>query len=97
MRYALALAVLLACACERPVPDPDVPGHLKTAMAQFLNQSVGADSARVKFEVKDVSYFKDSTFYECEFKVRMVRPGKDTTGSMTARITRDFKNVSRKW
>jgi hypothetical protein len=95
LRVLVLFLLVLVLSCKRPVPDPDPSGNLRNAMAAFLKKS--ADTAKVRFDVKEVTYFKDANFYECEFKVRMILPDKDTTGSMTARISSDFSNVTRKW
>ncbi len=93
--FAICFLLVLASSCQRPVPNPDISGNLKNAMAAFLKKAV--DTTKVRFDVKEVTYFKEANFYECEFKVRMILPDKDTTGSMTARISSDFSNVTRKW
>jgi hypothetical protein len=66
-------------------------------MASFLKKSLNNDSAAVRFDVKDVSYFADASFYECEFTVSMISKKLDTTGIMRARVSKDFSTVTRKW
>jgi len=86
----------MGIACRRALTDAEVRKELSTAMLKFL--STDKDTTKVKFEIQDVTYFKDKTFYECEYKVRMrvIPTGLDTTGIMTARVSRDFSTVKRK-
>jgi hypothetical protein len=77
----------------------DVQESLKAAMDLYLNHQPRIDTSRVKFRVKEVIYFEDKTFYLCNFKVNMkekrVNQIFDTTGNMSARISKDFKDVHR--
>jgi hypothetical protein len=90
------LAFCAAIACQKKPKPSEVQQHLKKAMAEFLYQSVNNDSSKVRFEVKDVIYFEEPEAYECEFNVRMIQSGKDTTGVMKATVTKDFAKVNRK-
>ncbi len=90
------LLCILAFSCQKKPKPAEVQEHLKKAMSGFLYESVHNDSSKVKFEVKDVVFFEDKEFYECEFNVRMQQQGKDTTGIMRARVTKDFAKVNRK-
>jgi len=91
----LCLSLLLALACgTRPKPE-EVESRLKRTMSEFLYQSVNNDSSKVKFEVKQVIYFADKEFYECEFKVKMLQAGHDTIAGMKARVAKDFSKVVR--
>lgn len=65
-------------------------------MTEFLFNSANRDTSAVKFDVKEVLYFEDVEFYECEFNVAMKQNGKDTVGVMKARVTKDFAGVTRK-
>jgi hypothetical protein len=51
--------------------------------------------------VLEVVYFEDKADYICEFKVNMKEKHdnilKDTTGSMSATISKDFKTVTRRY
>ena len=83
-------------ACQ-PKPAPaDVEIRLKKAMAAFLYEKINNDSSTVKFNVKEVTFFADKDFYECEFRVNMKRDSFDTTAIMRARIASDFSKVVRK-
>jgi len=56
------------------------------------------DTSKTKFQILDVNYFEDKTFFECQFKVHMyvLSTGFDTVGMMAARISKDFATVNRK-
>ncbi|HEY4935861.1 MAG TPA: hypothetical protein VII44_04740 [Puia sp.] len=77
----------------------EVEESLKTAMELYLNHGPRIDTSRIKFNVLEVAFFEDTAVYICDFKVhlkekridRMI----DTTGSMSARISKDFKNITR--
>ena len=90
------MLLLLVFACQtKPAPN-DVENRLKKTMSVFLYEKINNDSSNVKFDVKGVTYFADTDFYECEFQVRMTREGRDTTNMMRARIAKDFSKVVRK-
>ena len=69
-------------------------------MELYLNNQPKIDTARVKFNVLEVAYFEEKARFVCEFKVSMkektMNQIKDTTGTMIANISKDFKTVSRK-
>jgi len=92
----ICLALLFAFSCNKKPTAADVEARLKRTMSEYLYQSVKNDSSKVKYEVKEVIYFKDVDFYECEFKVNMLQPGHDTSGVMKAKIAKDFSKVIRK-
>lgn len=77
----------------------DVQESLKSAMDLYLNHQPRIDTSRVKFNVLEVVYFEDKTNYLCNFKVNLkekrINQLFDTTGNMSARISKDFKTVSR--
>jgi hypothetical protein len=95
-KILLGAVLLLAFACKPKPTSTDVENRLKRAMSEFLYAKVNNDSSQVKFNVKDVTYFADAEFYECEFHVQMTRGGRDTTDMMRARIAKDFSKVVRK-
>ena len=97
MKKILAcLLLIISLSCQKKPKPAEVEKHLKKAMTSFLYESVNNDSSRVKFYVKEVFFFEDTEFYECEFNVQMQQNGKDTTGVMKARVTKDFSKVNRK-
>ncbi len=95
-KIAICIICILAASCQKKPKPAEVQEHLRKAMSGFLYESVHNDSSKVKFDVKDVVFFEDKEYYECEFNVRMLQEGKDTTGVMRARITKDFVKVNRK-
>jgi hypothetical protein len=92
----IAIIFIAAIGCTQKPTAADVEARLKRSMSEFLYRSVNHDSSKVKFHVKDVTYFTDKEFYECEFNVHMLQAGHDTTALMRARIARDFSKVVRK-
>jgi len=92
----LFIALIAAVGCKRSLSATEIETELKKAMTTHLYKSINYDSARIKYDVQTVIYYEDKTFYECEFKVRVTSPGHDTTGTMTARIFKDFSKVNRK-
>ena len=94
--FIFLLTIVSIFGCKRKMSNDDVDMELKKALTEHLYKAINYDSARIKYEVKKVTFFEDKTFYECEFYVRVVSPNHDTTGVMTARISKDFSKVVRK-
>ncbi len=86
--------------CIKKQSRSELESNLKTAMELYLNHQATIDTARVKFKVLEVSFFEAKMGYICEFKVNMLEKTnsmvKDTTGIMTANVSKDFKEVSRR-
>jgi hypothetical protein len=92
----LALSLSLS-SCERHLSRNETETALKDAFYRFLITQPNYDSTKVRFDVKSVNFFEDKTFFECEFNVHMkMTSGVDTSGFMTARISKDFSSVKRK-
>jgi hypothetical protein len=91
------LMIFSLAACKRHLSKEYVEEHLKASMKSFLYNKKDLDTTKTKFTVLSVSYFEDSTFYECEFKVNLKQPDSDTTGMMAARISKDFVVLNRKY
>jgi hypothetical protein len=91
----ISLATFVSC--KRSMTKDELEGQLKAAMSNSLNKQVNFDSTKAKFDVMTVNYFEDKTFYQCEFRVRLRKPGLDTTGGMAANISKDFLTVNRKY
>ncbi len=92
------LFIVSFAACNANLSPKEVEQKLKTAMNDYLYKSVNYDSSKVKYRVQNVVYFNDKDYYDCEFKVFMsVTGGKDSIGSMNARISKDFKTVLRNY
>jgi hypothetical protein len=97
-KISAILFIVLLGACNANLSPAEVEQKLKTAMNDYLYKSVNYDSSKVKYRVQDVIYFNDKDYYDCEFKVFMsVAGGKDSMGSMNARISKDFKTVLRNY
>jgi hypothetical protein len=87
-------------ACIKKDSPKQIEENLKISMELSLNHNPRIDTSRVKFKVLEVTYFEAPKGFICEFKVNMKekRDGelKDTTGMMSANISKDFKNVTRR-
>lgn len=90
--------LLLSTSCKRSLSASEVRKGLSEAMLTYLWTDHNKDTSKVKYEILDVNYFEDKTFYECEYKVHMhiIPTGYDTVGTMTARVSKDFSQVKRK-
>lgn len=63
-------------------------------MTKYLADRQVGKKTQLHFDVLDVVYFEDSTFYLCQFKIKMTLPdGKDTTGDMKFKIMKDMTTV----
>lgn len=59
---------------------------------QLQQNNTGSNSPH--FDVLDVEWFEEPTYYRCEFKVKMTLPnGMDTTGIMKKKVSKDFYTV----
>ena len=86
----------VACTTKTAPANVDVESQLKSAMVDYLYKSHDYDSSNVKYKIEKIAYYDDRTRYICEFKVRMItKGGFDTTGSMKAYISSNFKDVER--
>ena len=88
----------IACMHKTSLTPAEVEKNLMEAMTGDLyKKAIGRfDTATLHYEVKEVTYFEEKAYYECEFKVHMKQNSFDTTGIMAARISKDFKQVARK-
>ena len=97
--FYLLLLMLATLGCfKKEASRQYVENKLKQAMQNYLYQSVNNDSSTVRYRVETVDFFEAPEFYECEFTVHVFSPVAhyDTTGFMTARISKDFVTVKRK-
>jgi hypothetical protein len=98
--FIAILSGILIFSCIKKTSRKEVEENLKTAMGLYLNHSPRIDTSLIKFKVLEVVYFEDKKAYLCEFKVNMEEKIKyqikDTIGTMSASISKDFKNVIRK-
>lgn len=92
------LLTLSIWGCKRKTADANVKteSRLKAAMQNELYKAVNYDSAKVKYQVLDVTFYEEKSRFVCEFNVRLIQNGHDTTGIMTADISRDMTVVKRK-
>jgi hypothetical protein len=91
-----ALLLFAGMSCKRKLSRSDVEIQLKSAMHEFLIRRPNYDSTKLKYEVQKVYFYEDKTAYDCEFVVHMWVNGYDTSGVMTASISKDFSSVKRK-
>lgn len=91
----LTLFLLTGVACKRPLSRTVLQDKLKNAMQDYLQHQRSEDSLKVKFEVLDVTWSEEAQLYNCEFKVRLIMPAKDTIGIMTGTISKDFATIHR--
>ena len=82
--------------CKRALTRQEKEERLKKAMTTYLYQKINNDSTHVKFRVESVTFFEENTLYDCEFNVHLIRDKHDTSGIMTATISKSFKTVKRK-
>ena len=95
--FVLVTSLLVLFSCKKKMSREELETQLKKAMYRGLYQDINNDSSKVKFDVLSVNFYEDKDFYDCEFMVRLREPGRDTTGSMGATITKDFKKMNRKY
>lgn len=95
--FVLIVSFLLGdSACLKKTSNADIETGLKAAMTRSLNSNPDIDTSKVKFTVLEVAYFEEKNTYACEFKVNMKTPKIDTTGMMSANISKDFVRIFRK-
>ncbi len=91
--------LLSLVSCLKKQSKKDTVENLKAAMNTYLNHQPQIDTSRVKFQVLEVVFYEEKANYLCEFKVNMKQktPTRliDTTGTMNARVSKDFKDISR--
>ncbi len=90
------LLLIFIPGCQHKPSEKDIEKNLSGAMEKYLNSNPTSDFSKATFNVTDVIYFEEKTFYRCEFKIHLVSPKKDTTGVMTADVSKDFERVIRK-
>ncbi|HVM88556.1 MAG TPA: hypothetical protein VMT76_10250 [Puia sp.] len=92
----LLLAIFVVSSCEKKASPATTRNNLKNAMSKYLASE--SDTNKFKFQVISVEYYEDSTFYECDFKIKMsmIDAGKDTIGIMRARVSKDYETVKRR-
>jgi hypothetical protein len=98
--FIAVLGTIFLFSCVKKSSRQEVSENLKTAMGLYLNHQPGRDTALVKFNVVDVNFFEEKTYYVCEFQVNMKQKTEtrmiDTVGTMKAIVSKDFKDVTRR-
>ena len=93
MKYTILLFLFFLCTdCKEKKTDAEIESKLGQTMNNYLNSQ---NKQNTTFKVKDVLFTEKKDDYYCEFKVNMKSTDKDTTGTMTAFISKDFKKVQR--
>jgi hypothetical protein len=99
--FLVVLSGIFLYSCLKKDDKKQTEENLKTAMDLFLNHNPKVDTSRVKFKTLEVSYFEAKMGYICEFKVNMKEKRDsmllDTTGMMNANVSKDFRDVSRRF
>jgi hypothetical protein len=99
--FIAVLSGIFLFSCLKKDDKKQTEENLKTAMDLFLNHNPKVDTSRVKFKTLEVSYFEAKMGYICEFKVNMKERRDtmilDTTGMMNANVSKDFREVSRRF
>jgi uncharacterized linocin/CFP29 family protein len=89
--------LIFTFSCKRHISHEQTETELKIAMENYLNTRKNVDTNQLKFTVRSVIFFEDKTVFDCQFKVEMKQPDKDTVGDMAAWISKDFSTVKRKY
>ena len=93
----LPICLIVSTSCQRKLSPQEVKENLEKSMTAFLQKEQGPDTQPLSFKMVDVIYFEESSYYTCEFTVRLTRPdGSDTTGIIKSRITKDFATVTKR-
>lgn len=87
--------ILMFFSCKKKMTREELETKLKDTFTSSLYERVNYDSSKVKYRVLEIAYFEEPNAYSCEFKVKMILPDHDTTGSMKATIMKDFSKVDR--
>ena len=101
LAFIAIVCTFVLFSCVKKAGKQELEDNLKAAMSAHLNHDPAIDSSRVKFYVQEVTFFEEKEDYLCEFKVNMKEKAmdqlKDTTGMMSAKISKDFKDVTRRF
>lgn len=87
----MLLAGLFSCG-----PRFNSEEELESKLMETMQEHLRFNSRQgVTFTVKEVIWAEKNKDYFCEFRVRMQDGQKDTVGTMTALVSKDFKTVER--
>ncbi|SRR5258706_3206338 len=95
MKYLLCILfiVMTAAGCkETKSQEAQLEKKLMQTMKEYLEANARLGTVAT---VKDVLYDDRNKYYYCEFHVNLHSANKDTTGTMVALISKDFKTVER--
>ncbi|MEP6468064.1 MAG: hypothetical protein ABJB05_17260 [Parafilimonas sp.] len=96
--FFILLIIVFAFGCIAKDSTPaGVQDDLKTAMQAYLYNAINNDSSNAKYRVEDVHFYDDKErgIYICVFTVNLKEKLFDTTGTMKANISKDFKKITR--
>lgn len=93
---ALLIFFVVAVSCKgKTKSSPVTEDRLKSTMQAYFYNPINNDSANAKYHVLSVNYHEEENEYVCKFKVNLKGKLFDTTGVMTANISKDFKRIER--
>jgi hypothetical protein len=95
MKYFFSFLLLLSLAvgCKsKASAETELENKLIKTMKDYLDANAKLSTVAT---VKDVIYDDRGKYYYCEFHVNLHNVNKDTTGTMVALISKDFKTVER--
>ena len=97
MKYFFTLLIFffLAAGCKQKVlTGVALQNKLKETIHNYLDTTLLPGT---QFEVKDVAFYPEASkkLYNCRFHVKMQYKNHDTTGTVIASITNDFKTIVR--
>jgi hypothetical protein len=94
-KITVFLLFIAITACNRN-RQTDPREKLKAAMIESLYELADYDSSVYRYRIEEVIYYEDKNYYDCQFKLTILhKGGKDTTGSVWAYVSKDFKEVKR--
>jgi hypothetical protein len=97
----LLMFSIISCVNNAALDQKVIEDSLRVATNRYLNQNTSSVKYHINYDVKNVSFFKESDIYLCEMKVHMksdsMIKGKilDTEGVMKFRINEHFMILSR--
>jgi hypothetical protein len=97
----LLMFSIISCVNNAALDQKVIEDSLRVATNRYLNQNTSSVKYHINYDVKNVSFFKESDIYLCEMKVHMksdsLIKGKilDTEGVMKFRINEHFMILSR--
>jgi hypothetical protein len=93
--FIVSLITILSAGCEQKVlSGKELEDKLKATMTEHLQKTLRPGT---NFEIMNMTYYPDKikNCFICVFDVRIKSANSDTTGTMKAFISPDFKKVER--